>query len=364
ATDSALQRGRPESATRGPQDATRAPESATRLPQDATRAREGATRGSGWIHVSPGHWVPGAHVWFRPESHHAFHAAHATRGVGTGATVLLRLVRDHGLRGQEQAGDRSGVLQRGTRHLGRVEHAGADEVLVLARDGVEALALRQALDLLHHDAALETAVDGDMLERALDGDLHDVRTGRLVARELETVERSLGRLEQSDATTGDDALLDGGLGVAHRVLDAVLALLELDLRGGTGLDDGNAAGQLRQALLQLLAVVVGVAVLDLGADLVDATLDLVGVARTLDDRGLVLGDDDLARLAEQGDVGVLQLEADVLADDLTTGEAGHVLQHRLAAVTGAGGLDGHRCEGAADLVDDERGQGLALDVLG
>src|SRR5690606_27195101 len=143
-----------------------------------------------------------------------------------------------------------------------------------------------------------------------------------------------------------------------------LALLELDLRGGTGLDDGNAAGQLRQALLQLLAVVVGVAVLDLGADLVDATLDLVGVARTLDDRGLVLGDDDLARLAEQGDVGVLELEADVLADDLTTGEDGHVLQHRLAAVTEAGRLDGDGLEGAADLVDDERGQGLALDVLG
>jgi hypothetical protein len=40
------------------------------------------------------------------------------------------------------------------------------------------------------------------------------------------------------------------------------------------------------------------------------------------------------------------------------------LQHGLAAVTEAGGLDGDRLEGATDLVDDERGQGLAVDVLG
>ena len=104
---------------------------------------------------------------------------------------------------------------------------------------------------------------------------------------------------QGHATTGDDALLDGSLGVADGVLDAVLALLELDLGGRAGLDDGNAAGQLGQALLQLLAVVVGVGLLDLGADLVDPAGDLVGVAGTLDDGRLVLGDDDLAGPAEQ-----------------------------------------------------------------
>jgi len=40
------------------------------------------------------------------------------------------------------------------------------------------------------------------------------------------------------------------------VLDAVLLLLELHLGGCTDLDDGHAAGQLREALLELLAVVV------------------------------------------------------------------------------------------------------------
>src|SRR5699024_11656579 len=92
---------------------------------------------------------------------------------------------------------------------------------------------------------------------------------------------------------------------------------------GAGLDDGHAAGQLREALLELLAVVVRVGVLDLGADLRDAAGDAVGVAGALDDGGLVLGDDDLARLAELLETGGLQLEADLLGDDLATGEDGH-----------------------------------------
>ena len=181
----------------------------------------------------------------------------------------------------------------------------------------------------------------------------------------------LGRVEhlglgpqQGDAAAGDDALLDGGLGGADRVLDAVLLLLELDLGGRADLEDGDAAGQLGQALLELLAVVVGVGVLDLGLDLRDAALDVVLVAGALDDGGLVLGDDDLAGLAEQVEGGVLELEADLLGDDLATGEDGDVLQHGLAAVAEAGGLDGDRVERAADLVDHQRGQGLALDVLG
>ena len=80
--------------------------------------------------------------------------------------------------------------------------------------------------------------------------------------------------------------------------------------------------------------------------------------------GLVLGDDDLAGLAQQVERDVLELEADLLGDDLAAGEDGHVLEHRLAPLAEAGGLDGDRLERAADLVDDEGGEGLALDVLG
>ena len=87
------------------------------------------------------------------------------------------------------------------------------------------------------------------------------------------VEGDLAGLDEGHAATGDDALFDGSLRVADGVLDAVLALLELDLGRGTRLDDGDATGELREALLELLAVVVAVGVLDLGADLGNATGD-------------------------------------------------------------------------------------------
>jgi hypothetical protein len=61
---------------------------------------------------------------------------------------------------------------------------------------------------------------------------------------------------------------------------------------------------------------------DLGhpvADLVDPPGDLLDLARAVDDGGLVLGDHDLASLAQR-DVGVLELDADLLRDHLTTGE--------------------------------------------
>ena len=129
----------------------------------------------------------------------------------------------------------------------------------------------------------------------------------------------------------------------------MLLLLELDLGGRADLEDGDAAGQLGEALLELLAVVVGIGVLDLGLDLVDAALDVVFPTATFDDRRLVLGDDDPLGPAEQVERGVLQLQADLLGDHLTTGEDGDVLEHGLAAVAKSGGLHRDALEGACLL---------------
>ena len=88
------------------------------------------------------------------------------------------------------------------------------------------------------------------------------------------------------------------------------------------------------------------------------------VAGALDDRGVVVVDGDLLGRAQVGQRDVLQVDAQVLDEDLAAGEDGDVLQHGLAAVAVAGGLDGADVEDAAQLVDHQRRQGLALDVLG
>ena len=173
-----------------------------------------------------------------------------------------------------------------------------------------------------------------------------------------------GRLEQRHAAARHDALLEGRAGGLQRVLDAVLLLLHLRLGGRADLHDGDAARQLGEALLELLAVEVGVGVLDLRLDLVDAALDGVGVTGAVDDRRRVLRDDDAAGAAELRDLRVLELEAHLLGDDLAAGEDRDVLEHALAAVAEARGLHRDAGERAAQLVHDQGREGLALDVLG
>ena len=51
-------------------------------------------------------------------------------------------------------------------------------------------------------------------------------------------------------------------------------------------------------------------------------------------------------------------------DDGAAGQGGDILQHLLAAVAEAGGLDAHHVQGAPQTVDDQGVQGLALHVLG
>ena len=129
------------------------------------------------------------------------------------------------------------------------------------------------------DAAFDARVDRDLLQRLLERTGDDAGTGRFVTVQVLGELEHLGlRTDECDATAGHDALFDRGLGGLHRVFDAVLLLLELDLGGGTDLDDRHAARQLREPLLELLTVVVGVGVVDLGPDLADAALDVGLVA--------------------------------------------------------------------------------------
>src|SRR6185437_6870920 len=197
------------------------------------------------------------------------------------------------------------------------------------------------------------------MQRAAD----DVDADLLVVIVGSELGEHLARVEEGDAAAGDDAFLDLRLGRMHRVVDAVLALLDLDLGGPANADDGDAAGQLGETLLQLLLVVVRGRLLDLRLELRDAALDVLLLAGAADDGGVFLVDAHFLAGAEHVERDALELDAELLADQLALGEDGDVLEHRLAAIAEAGRLDRRDLEAAAQLVDDERGQRLALDVL-
>ena len=197
----------------------------------------------------------------------------------------------------------------------------------------------------------------------LNGAAHDLGTDLLVTLELEVVD-GLAGAEQRNAATRHDALFNRRARGVEGVFDAGLLFLHFNFGGGTDVDNGNAAGQLGEALLELLAVVVGGGFVDLAADLLHARLDVGGLARTFNDRGIFLVDHDALGATEIGDLDVLQLDAEVFGDALAAGEDCNVLEHRLAAIAEAGSLDRTHVERAADLVHDEGREGFAFHFLG
>src|SRR5207253_8023158 len=91
---------------------------------------------------------------------------------------------------------------------------------------------------------------------------------------------------------------DARAGGRECVLDAVLLLFQLHLGGCADLDDGDAAGELRETLLELLLVEVAGGLFDLRLDLLDAGHDLFLLAVAFDERGVVLVRRDAACAAE------------------------------------------------------------------
>ena len=171
-------------------------------------------------------------------------------------------------------------------------------------------------------------------------------------------------MDVGGAAAGDDAFLDRCAGRVEGVFHAVFLVLHLGLGRSADTDHRDAACQLRQSLLKLLAVEVGLRLFDLSLDLRDAVADLVLAALAVDDNGVLLGDLDGLRAAQMLDRDVLQLQADLVRDDRAAGQDRDILQHIFSSVAVARGLHRDHVEGAAELVDDQGGQSLALDVLG
>src|SRR6202040_3804828 len=91
--------------------------------------------------------------------------------------------------------------------------------------------------------------------------------------------------QQRDTAARHHTFLHRRAGGIEGVLDAVLFLPDLDLGGTADANDRDAAGELGQALLQLLAIVVRGGLLDLRLDLADPGFDILLLAGAADDGG-------------------------------------------------------------------------------
>src|SRR5205085_7855933 len=189
--------------------------------------------------------------------------------------------------GEQQAGDRSGVLQRAPGHLRRIDDAGFHQVFVFARGDVIAFVAFALLDFLDDERAFLARVVRKLAHRLFDRTANDGRADFFVTFEFQLIDRFL-RANESHTATGDDAFFHRGASSMQRVFHAGLFLLHLRLSRGADVDDGHAASQLRQTLLELLAIVIRSRLFDLTTDLVHAALDVGLFTVTLNNRGVLL----------------------------------------------------------------------------
>src|SRR5947208_11425967 len=296
---------------------------------------------------------------------HTTHATHAAaRRHPASAGVLLRHFGPHSFRGDQESRDGRCVLDRHTNHLGRIDDALGDQVDVFAALRVEAVGILILLeDLADDHRTVFASINGDLAGWIRQRLADDFNAGLLVvvlgAKSLEM----LGGAEQGDAAARHDAFFNRRTGRMHRVIHAILALLDLDFGRAADADHGYAAREFGQTLLQLLTVVVRGGFLDLRLDLRDAGLDVGLLAGATDDGGVFLVDHHLLGAAEHLQGDVLELDAEIFRDRLTTGQNRDVLQHGLAAIAEARSLHGCDLQATTQTVDDEGGESFAFDVF-
>ena len=157
---------------------------------------------------------------------------------------------------------------------------------------------------------------------------------------------------------------DRRLGGVHGVFDAGLLLLHFGLGRGADLDDGDAADQLRQAFLQFLAVVVRGRLLDLRAKLRRPGPD--GLGAPAPSTIVVLSLSMVTFFARPRSSSFrfssLMPRSSVIALPPVSIAMSSSIALRRSPKPGA--FTAATLERAAQLVDDQRGERFALDVLG
>ena len=193
-----------------------------------------------------------------------------------------------------------------------------------------------------------TRVLGNLASRGAQRTAHDVDARLLVViGGLETFER-LERAKQSDTAARKDAFLDGRTGCVQRVVDPVLALLDLDFGGTADAYDGNTASQLGHAFLQLFTVVVAGRGLDLGADLTYPGFDVDLVTGTIDKDNTTIVDG----AGSEADIKARVSEIRTQIDNTSSDYDREKLQERLAKL--AGGVAVIKVGGATEVEVKER----------
>src|SRR5262249_25938893 len=161
-----------------------------------------------------------------------------------------------------------------------------EQVLERAGGSVEALSPRGLLDLVDDHRSLQTAVADDLTERLLERAADDLHPELLALVPLALLQR-LEAADQRHPAARHHALFHRRARHSHAPPPPGVLLPPLGPGARPLVHPRPTPHHLGQPLLQLLAVVVAGRLLDLSADLLHPSLDLLLRPGPVDDRGVV-----------------------------------------------------------------------------
>ena len=124
--------------------------------------------------------------------------------------------------------------------------------------------------------------------------------------------KHISSTDVSHTTTWKITFLDCGTGCIQCILDTVLLLFHLNLCSCTYIEDSDTAGEFAETLLKFLLVIIRSRRSNLFPDKFHTLCDIIFIACTAYDSGVLLGDGNLLSLTEHLRSGVLKCEASFL----------------------------------------------------
>ena len=147
------------------------------------------------------------------------------------------------------------------------------------------------------------------------------------------------------------------------IFNPSLDLFHLNFASRAHIDLRHPASQLGQTFLQLFPIIVARGSFDFLANLFDPTLDVFTRPTPLDDRRVIIVDGYLSGRAQIRRRHAIQFDTQILKDRLAAGEDRDIFQHGLAPIPITRRLDRSHIDHAPQLINHQRSQGLAFDVL-
>src|SRR5690606_34604617 len=186
---------------------------------------------------------------------------------------------------------------------------GFQHVYVFAGSSVVTSVAGSRFNLVQNHRRLVTSVFHDLTQRS--GNRTQQQSDTYVLVFVVTFQLAFNRLQganQGNTTARNHTLFYRSTGRVQSVFHASFFLFHFDFGASTNLDHSNTAGQFGHTLLQFFTVVIGRSVFDLTTDLVNTCFDRFRIASTVDDGGVLFGQNHTLRLTQVRRVSAFQAQ--------------------------------------------------------